>query len=669
MAKWLEHKLDGGVVRTKIRSALARNELWGASNSRLKPGDPGTLYRDTRRVSIATAPAGLTILDIFPLTFASVDPVVLVVCVDATSTYLYTTPTTGGSLTLRHTETGVATGASATRYLDEWIIGTSVANFLVTLGLDVLALGLVSPADHAATLGEVTSSLAGTDSQWDPASGEVDNVAYIITDFDSVRDVESFIQAVYYATINFADTGKHTVLVLPTSPYDAANTGRADSFRIYRHYFGRTPDYPDATLEMVEFAFNLGDTAANERVLPPIVAGMIAQVAHADGGTWTDDSEGTKLDPHLVFPSVYIEEGGQVAIYKRLRPPAPFVIGCEFQNSIVMNDGSSPIFFYTPAQQPEYSPTAFRLQFVGGGSDAPRGAVTIGETLVILLEDSVWSVAYLPQDGPAGETQGRVKTKICGREGPVSKRAWATVDTESGQVVVWLSRQGLRWTDGAGFDDACTDWSVAGAGLDPTELANAVMGVDAANTRIRLWVPDGTGDTVQWDFYYHPTLLKDSAHGPRLRAIGPTTIAGLVAGAAPIAFEGTDHLLTFDDSEVFNESGDQAIDPGVLDSGWLFFDEFPFATQIVRSVGVRAGAAPLTTATVRVIGVESDLEDNATSAPLKLVTEGFRQTELVVGVNGVRVEWSVTVTPDGTEEWSLSGVLLKTEGGRGGVAS
>jgi len=87
--------------------------------------------------------------------------------------------------------------------------------------------------------------------------------------------------------------------------------------------------------------------------------------------------------------------------------------------------------------------------------------------------------------------------------------------------MVWLSPTGLKATNGNGWTDICPDWSVEGAGL--TNLGGAVLHDNQALYRLELY-----SGLTRYDFYYHPSLLKDG----KFRMMGPTTMNVAVTTSA-----------------------------------------------------------------------------------------------------------------------------------------
>jgi len=282
----------------------------------------------------------------------------------------------------------------------------------------------------------------------------------------------------------------------------------------------------------------------------------------------------------------------------------------------------------------------------------------LGDQLILLLEDSVWSVAYLPQEGSVGDEQGRQKFRITHREGPVGLNAWTTIETPAGEMVVWLSRTGLRWSDGRGFDDACPDWSIKGAELDATLLDEAVLVADPRNGRIRAAFPQADDSTILWDFYYHPTLLKDGAHGRSLRVLGPTVRSTIIRGGFTITNAGIDRVMVWNAGGVYREDLGFSSEVSTVESGFVQLAATPFVNQRIGRVGVWAG--PGESIVDVLVQAEDGSENEAQVAPTQ---EGHISELLPIGVSGRRVNWKLTVAPSGQTEWSLLGVDLQVASG------
>jgi hypothetical protein len=142
------------------------------------------------------------------------------------------------------------------------------------------------------------------------------------------------------------------------------------------------------------------------------------------------------------------------------------------------------------------------------------------DVCLVATEGGVHRLRWMPFDGNSPYRTGRSQSQISS-DGIVGRKAHCVINNENHRLFVWLSRQGLRMTNGGSWGDACEDWSVETAGLSASDLDEAVLYNDDRYNRIVLHAKTATGN-VTWHFYYHQTHLKfDGNRKMGLKAIGP----------------------------------------------------------------------------------------------------------------------------------------------------
>jgi hypothetical protein len=191
------------------------------------------------------------------------------------------------------------------------------------------------------------------------------------------------------------------------------------------------------------------------------------------------------------------------------------------------------------------------MYFATPYSDDVVGLGQVNERLIALTESGVHRVNYLPVEGNIEQLRGQVTEEITGLHGCVGRRAYTTTETEAGEFLVWLAREGIRATNGVGWVDFCPDWSVDGAGLSPTTLSTAVLINNPRDHRLELYV-----GSTRWDFYYHPSHLKNG----RLKALGPNTVQDANGAAITVVdatvgrLSGKDQVWIASASTVYTEA-------------------------------------------------------------------------------------------------------------------
>ena len=643
---WRELPITGGVVKTRNPSALETGELVSATNCRLKKNDTKQLHNDLAPTLLATQ---TVVAGPFYLSFEGTDDKLMIV----TSTDILTADPAVGTFASIQTFVGTATKAGVIHRGNEWFVGTDAENYVITdnvarlMGMD--DAGWPFAANTGAGVLNLLSVTATTSAVQKPAfdtpSSNYDHVAYWATEYDSTNDVESGVVAASKAVFdNALFAGDNTNQIAwdnGTITYQTKKNATADKLRIYRTYTGRstTLDTGNEWLKRLNIESKGQD----------FIGGRIAEV------DWTDlayiDSAAnypSKFDSPIPYPSIYTDPITGGSIFRHLVKPADWDLGVLFQDSLVVNDPgtSKQILRYSPPGQPEYQPTPYFMYFANESSDEIVGLHVVGGKLLVLTTGGVHKVNWLPLGGRVVQGQGRAQEVLTERVGCVGRSASVKIETEAGEFLVWLSRRGLEWTNGSGWADACPDFS--SASISGT-IANVVLAADPDNFRVRLY--DGT--TV-WDFYYHPSHLKNN----RLKLMGPSAYPITVQGATTGPLSDKDGIWTASSAAVYREGpGNNATDT-VLTTGQL--KAGPFDDVAIDGVGVDHTANSATTYKVK---GTSKLMGSSEVPDAQRTIEGEEYAEISrLAVEDQVGQWNKQeLTIGGSEAWGAGPLWLDVE--------
>lgn len=654
-----QRKVNRGVVRTRPRSGLHDGEMFATSNARRKIGDPEGLWADRGRAKVSNAPDGESIVYIRLLTFESeaTDDHMLVVTVDANNTYFNLTGALGGPISRKHTiSSSIATKGDAVYNGDEWFIGTDAGNVLIGSGLTFVTMGMdvPSPLEYLEDFG---TGPTGSGSPW----LEEDGIVYWWTEYDSVRDVESG-PILIFGQNSFDTAGTKPLIAAPWSTgllNSTKTNARADKARLYRKF---------TSLDVTNDQLYADLTTVGNTVMQP--GGLLLEAdwgetgspfIDAGGGVYNfqDPSLG-KHDPEPRWPIVLVQEGGATAVTEFFRKPPNWYSGMFFQGCLVKVNADDFVVEYSLAKQPEYQPDIFFLPLRTKRRDTPMGVTVIRDRLIVLTEGAIWKIAYLAQEGPVAQLQGRAETKVTERLGVVGVDAWSTVEAEFGELVAWLSSEGLGVTDGNGWRDACRDWNPEAVGLDMELLGGSVLVNDATDGRLKLYVPHEGGSQV-WDFYYRKDRLKNGS----FECLGPTQLVDQVISGTDGFTGGRHRVMVATEDAVWLEGVGFTAERTQIDTRYEW-PENVFADQGIEALGLVHTKAPGVTAGLQARVIEQtsedvqapEIEDHQTT-PVDLVFES--EGPQLVGIDGVtgnRLAMRVRVQGDGTE-WGISRILVQ----------
>ena len=322
-----------------------------------------------------------------------------------------------------------------------------------------------------------------------------------------------------------------------------ANGAQADQVRVYRAWVGDViywydiNENPPVIVEKDDAGVMMQaqDMVNGDRGL---VGGLI-QTAEWGDGEITDYyyRDGWTNSP-ISYPLVSNVNRGVVKLDPFLVQPNPWILGAMFGDSLMTVDASvAQTVYYAFPGAPEYQPrTAYKEPILSERGDAIQGLAQLGDVAVVLTTSGCARFNYLAYEG---ETfRDKQQSWLSRRQGCVGRRAWDTVESEQGELMVWLSRQGLFASDGFSVNNLCRDFRVQDNISLSATLADCVLINDPRDFRLCLYVP-GTTTTQRWDFYYENTLVKKAG----LRVLGPHTVDGVVKDATRGSKDGEDRIF------------------------------------------------------------------------------------------------------------------------------
>lgn len=559
---WQPIQVTGGVVRSRAARALGLGEMETASNLRLKPGDNVQVHND-----VGTEAFGSTVNDVvagpFYLSFEGTADKLLCVTTDGANSYLETaTVGATGTWASIQTITGVVTAATVVHRGDQYFVGTDQGNYVVQDNV-ARTMGMVSPSTPI-----TSGSFSLADNSGSSNAAQDDVFTYFMTEYDSVNDIES---SARYLRAEDIGTAGNDIQVSWT--FITPLNSNADKLRIYRNYEGN-----NIPLTISQSYFGASPQA--------ITAGLVAEV-DIDGGAGSyDDTLEYILNPAVPYPIIATDAIYGGSLFQFLVQPREFTLGCVFNDCLVVNDPntSKQVIRYSPPGYPEYQPDPYFMYFATERSDEVVGLRVVNDRLVVLTTGAVHRVNYLPLAGDLVGQQGRVQEIITSVAGCVGRHAHAKVQTEGGELVVWLSGRGLEWSNGVGWSDACPDFvGSLVTGNSPVLVNNEAL--------YRLELYDGT---TRWDFYYHPDHLK----GGKLKMMGPSTVPVSVSKGA---CADSDYVWIGGASAVYTVNVGTSAEDSVLLTGHIRGGD-PFADLVCDGLALTHSGTSGTTFTARVYG-------------------------------------------------------------------
>jgi hypothetical protein len=649
---WQRVEITGGVVKTRNDSAIRPGELTACSDLRYKPGDLVQLHFD-RSTSSVDPPTG-TIVDIFFLSFETINDKLLAV----TSVGLEWTDIATISWSTLQAQASI-TKAAVVHRGDEYFVGTDQGKWTIESDGTIREMGMEArtlTAAFSVVPSVQDNATTSNETQW--ATGDV--IAYWWTEYDSSADIES---GPVHGLVEYAKTDvTPNVKIQVQTPWGGGKArlnDHADDVRLYRHFISREPSVNEAQLKALDVKDKIqaGDISF-------LNGGLLIEMDWNDASYPSNYEDGEdNNDPGVIDPSRYaypllLEQlGGSTDLFQQYIEPGNFDVGVLFQDHIVVNKPATDdrLAYYAPAGLPEYQPTPYSVHMNTVTSDELVGLMVIGGVLILLTDGGIHRQTYLPEVGEIAQNRGRAQEVITLRHGCVGRGAYTKLETEAGELVVWLSRQGLRWTNGRGWSDACPDWSVEGAGLTQSTLSSCTLVNNPREHRLELRTQDDP--SVRWDFYYHPTLLKNS----RLRCLGPTTEDAQIIATTVGRVSGQDVLWTASSAAIYQHGSGWASNTSYT-TGQFADGTSPFKSVRIQGVGLTHTSLATTAGSFTITSkLDNNAEQSVPQSVYDLTRDETSKAQLPTFGNWHKVALALT----GSEEGSIGPMWIDVEGSGG----
>lgn len=231
----------------------------------------------------------------------------------------------------------------------------------------------------------------------------------------------------------------------------------------------------------------------------------------------------TQAESQTFFPAVTLEINGQTSSVGENGEPPVATTGDIFEDCLVLNDtSSSNLIRYSVPARPEAFPSIYFVSFETPDNDAVLCIRTLGNRLMVGMGNQLWRVNYLPNEEDASFNRGRAIDLVDPYFGIVGPQAAvAFVGADGRTELAYVSKQGLRGTDGFTTRTLCDDLDWTAILTPSTNLSKVVLVNDPSNYELILYVPQGDSSYMikAYRFNYHRGHLKDD--GLKLKASGP----------------------------------------------------------------------------------------------------------------------------------------------------
>ena len=609
--------MGGGVNITRHESlvdTLRKGEVVKATGVRLKPNDAVQLHRRRAVQDLSVNTNGTPIGLHFASFEGRADRLILITSESGkagTTTIVGIDPNDGTQVVWDSTIQGVTSDSAMVHRANQYFVGNDADLFAGTIHLGNRVLD-ESNYESTREMGPPPLGITGftirsaenspggsTDVTGSGATGNA--FVYWFTFYNSDQDLES----TPFMTVFTQDTtaGKGWDVPVPwNANVDWPNTTYSgyNDVRLYRHFVGSTGTGRAWALEAVNnkrpFIGGLMETIpfdSTDSDKDYIIDLGTNEFVYRDDGLANAGSgapAGTtatylmKVDPSVKYPLVFEQIGDTLIISQRNLATRQFTVGTMFQESLVVNDPSTSdnVIRWSPPGFPEYQPSPYFMYFATKRSDKITGLHSVADNLIVLTSGGVFRVAYLPYDLNIREERGQVQEVVTDEHGSVAIEASATFETSEGEFVAWLSRNGLKMSDGFGWDDACPDFSLRDLDPAPKNLDQAILVNNPREYRLELYLSMTDGSTQQWDFVYHPNHIKNGRH---LKLIGPNTPPRRVHEATLMRLGEEDRVALVDTVNIRTETTHDSSDDIEIVTGRLVVDH-PFRETIVDEVGL-----------------------------------------------------------------------------------
>lgn len=205
------------------------------------------------------------------------------------------------------------------------------------------------------------------------------------------------------------------------------------------------------------------------------------------------------------YPLVKINLGGLGTQDSRNGPPPTASTGDVFDESLVLNDVTDPrkLRFSYPGS-PHSFPSTFYINFDTKDSDRIVALRSLGNTLAVFMDRSVWRVNWLPRSSDFSFDRGSVSDLVVPNFGAYGH--WGVTQFASpgqGPMLAWVGSDGIFMTDNY-------NWSLLTAQLDWKSMVgapqNAILVDNPGAYRLECYFAPPGSQTRTYAMYlhYHP---------------------------------------------------------------------------------------------------------------------------------------------------------------------
>lgn len=293
-----------------------------------------------------------------------------------------------------------------------------------------------------------------------------------------------------------------------------------------------------------------------------------AEIAEVPIATTTIEDTRTGTNPGLAagdtYPTVTVELNGLNATVPKYDQAPISSTGDVFEGSVVQNDvaNRSHLRFTFPGEI--HAHNSFNvIDIRTKRKDRVVWIRSLGRSVLIGMDQSLWRVDTLPLPEDAGFQPDRIRTEIDGAFGGVSPLAVAKFSFGEDSLIAYVSRQGIVVTNGSTWDilSADVDWDST---VNVEQLHKSVLVYNPRRYRLEFYyAPFGVSSNTKVLYYnVHPSHRK----GNRAKVCGPNNCRALSAFNAPLP-SGTFYTFTgHADGRLYREgvgTADAAGDGGI----------------------------------------------------------------------------------------------------------
>lgn len=489
--------LTQGLVTAKDASLLEPGELVQAASALYRPYNDAISPIKGRQVFGSAIGANITGLRAIPFEADTTTTTRLLV---GHGTVWQTG--TGGAWTTIRSGLSTFTRLEAIGFENEYFIsdGVNGAYHLNSSG-SIRAMGMEPTEDDDFTVANV----ANGSGLWDQ-DGQAERAFYYywITEYDSVRDIESILDGDGDQVFVLSATNTIRISILYGSgTYTTKHNANADKWRVYRSeaIHGVNPDstYP--------IGFLVGTVD-----IPVSIA------------TTTFDDIGNISDIPYAILTLSVAGAAASDIERDGEPPAWYT-GDIFEDSMVLNDIAEPgVVRYSFPGMPHSYPSLYFIGFNTKQVDRVTCIKSLDAVCVVGLQSQVWRLNYLPNETDSEFSRGRCREVISANHGITGPDA-ACIFTpvEGASRVAYVSHDGLYMTDGIRTQllTMDLDWDAL---VNKSELPNARLVNVQHLWSLFLYYTSNGGSAPNnrvLHLSYHPQHLKEGGY---LKVSGPTSL-------------------------------------------------------------------------------------------------------------------------------------------------